>query len=157
MNVLSRHVSSLRLDELPVVGDHKVAFLTGKAGTGKSFQVRRIAEEFKGRCILLAPTGRAATNIGGQTVHSFFQFPFRPLNDPLTEVKLFDARSPTRRAMEQAELLVIDEVSMVRADLLDAIDCSLHKNLARNEPFGGKPIFLVGDLAQLPPRLRRPC
>lgn len=133
----------------------KVEFLTGKAGTGKSFAVQRFAEHVRGRCIVLAPTGLAAQNVGGQTIHSFFRIPPRVLNDPRLEAKRFPKGDPRLEAIERCEWMIIDEVSMVRADLLDVVDWTLRKNLNSNEPFGGKHVLLVGDLAQLPPVVKR--
>ncbi len=125
--------------------------LTGKAGTGKSTFIRAVAK-FSGKKVLFtAPTGLAALNIRGVTLHSLFGLPFGPIlaNDPrLLNHKLSATK---RKILEKAELLVIDEVSMVRADVLDAIDFLLKRYCHSEQPFGGKQMLLVGDNFQLEP------
>ena len=124
-------------------------FITGRAGTGKTTLMRAFMERAGPRAAVLAPTGVAAMQAGGQTLHSFFQLPPR-LIEPA------DIRSLRNKRLVQAlETLVIDEISMVRADLMWAIDASLRRNRERNEPFGGVQMVLVGDLAQLPPVIRQ--
>lgn len=152
-----RHLASFSPDLLSPgpAPRSQVEFLTGKAGTGKSFALKRFADSQQGRCIVLAPTGLAAQNVGGQTIHSFFKIPPRTLNDPKVEVRRFMRGDHRLKAIQECEWIVIDEVSMVRADLLDAVDWSLRKNLDSNLPFGGKRVLLVGDLAQLPPVVKR--
>lgn len=135
-------------------------FLTGKAGTGKSTFLRHICATTKKKFVVLAPTGVAAINAGGSTMHSFFKLPFHPLlpDDPnlsLTKGRIhefFKYSKQQRKLLEQVELVIIDEISMVRADLIDAIDRIL-RVYSRNlrDPFGGKQILLVGDVFQLEP------
>jgi ATP-dependent exoDNAse (exonuclease V) alpha subunit len=120
-------------------------FITGNAGTGKSTFLKYFRESTDKNIAVLAPTGKAAINCGGQTIHSFFQF--APVL--LTEDKIHKHRNPGK--FKELDILVIDEVSMVRADLMDAIDTSLRLNRNNWEPFGGVQILLFGDLAQLPP------
>ena len=124
-------------------------FVTGRAGTGKSTLLRVLREVMGEACAVLAPTGLAAINVGGQTIHSFFGFPPRLINPE--DIR----RSRNGRVMRQLDFLVIDEVSMVRSDLMWAIDQSLRVNRGRaKEPFGGVRLVLFGDLQQLPPVVR---
>ena len=123
-------------------------FLTGRAGTGKTTMLRQFMAAAGDTAIVLAPTGVAAMNAGGQTLHSFFKLPPR-LVEP-QDVK----RLRTARLMKTIETLIIDEISMVRADMLDAIDRSLKLNRASKRPFGGVRMILSGDLHQLPPVVR---
>ena len=123
-------------------------FLTGRAGTGKTTLLRKFMAEAGDTAIVLAPTGVAAMNAGGQTLHSFFKFPPRLIEPP--DVK----RLRTAKLMRAAETLIIDEISMVRADMLDAIDRSLKLNRGSKRPFGGVRMILSGDLHQLPPVVR---
>ena len=133
-------------------------FLTGKAGTGKSTFLRHIAATTKKKHIVLAPTGIAAINAGGSTLHSFFKLPFQPLlpNDtqfmPRHIRETLKYNSEKRNLMQELELIIIDEISMVRADIIDFIDKVL-RIYCRNmrEPFGGKQLLLVGDIYQLEP------
>lgn len=121
-------------------------FVTGRAGTGKSTLLRALVELVADEMVVLAPTGLAAVNVGGQTIHSFFGFPPRLIR--ADDIK----RSRNGRVMRKLKLLVIDEVSMVRSDLMWAIDRSLRLNRSRpDEPFGGVRLILFGDLHQLPP------
>lgn len=123
-----------------------VIFVTGKAGTGKSTLIRYLRGVAGGNCVVLAPTGVAAMNIEGATIHSFFRFPPRRLTDD--DVKTVRYKIPYKKL----DLLIIDEVSMVRADVIDAIDRFLRLNGPdKNRPFGGIQVVLVGDLHQLPP------
>lgn len=129
-------------------------FLTGKAGTGKTTFLHKLKELTPKRMVVLAPTGVAAINAGGQTIHSFFQLPFGPMlpDAPLREGQSHYRMSEDKKNLIRTlDLLVIDEVSMVRADLLDAIDQSLRKYRDRYKPFGGVQLLLIGDLAQLAP------
>ena len=123
-------------------------FLTGRAGTGKTTLLRKFMAHAGESALVLAPTGVAAMNAGGQTLHSFFKFPPR-LIEP-QDVK----RLRTARLMKAAETIIIDEISMVRADMLDAIDRSLKLNRGSKRPFGGVRMILAGDLHQLPPVVR---
>lgn len=121
-------------------------FITGRAGTGKSTLLRIFRNTTKRRCVVLAPTGVAALNVQGQTIHSFFGFPPRLLQAP--DIK---PNRRNHRIFEAMETLIIDEVSMVRADIMDAINIGLQINRRNSEPFGGVQIILFGDLYQLPP------
>jgi ATP-dependent exoDNAse (exonuclease V) alpha subunit len=122
-------------------------YITGNAGTGKSTLLYYFKEKTKKKTVLLAPTGIAAINIGGSTIHSFFRFPSHILNEE--DIRKLWGKESLFAAMET---LVIDEVSMVRADIMDAIDHSLRLNRSRPyDPFGGVQIVLIGDLFQLPP------
>lgn len=121
-------------------------FITGRAGTGKSTLLRCLREIVADQGIVLAPTGLAAVNVGGQTIHSFFGFPPRLIRPD--DIR----RSRNGRIMRRLRFLIIDEVSMVRSDLMWAIDQSLRINRGRpREPFGGVRLLLFGDLHQLPP------
>lgn len=127
-------------------------FLTGRAGTGKSTFIKYITETIQKNFILVAPTGIAAINIGGVTIHSFFQFPLRPLIPDDEGIKLFKKDSDKRKIIEGLDTLIIDEISMVRADLIDGIDNSLRHNGGNpNLPFGGIQVVFVGDIFQLEP------
>jgi len=127
-------------------------FITGKAGTGKSTFVHYFAKKTKKDVILLAFTGIAAINIGGQTIHSFFRFPLKPLMPEDDEITIFKEYSQKYKIIQNIETIVIDEVSMLRSDIIEAIDYSLRKNGGDpNKKFGGKQILFVGDIFQLPP------
>lgn len=131
------------LDRMEHSRDH--LFITGKAGTGKSTLLGIFRDTTKKRCVFLAPTGVAALNIRGQTIHSFFKFP----------PKLIDHRELTKRRnnylYRKVECIVIDEISMVRVDMIDAMDIFLQKNRGNSLPFGGVQMIFFGDLFQLPP------
>lgn len=136
-------------------------FLTGKAGTGKSTFLRYIASTTKKKHVILAPTGIAAINAGGATLHSFFKLPFHPLlpNDtrysPRHIKETLKYNSEKRKLLREVELIIIDEISMVRADIIDFIDKVLRiYNRNMREPFGGKQLLLVGDIYQLEPVLK---
>ena len=135
-------------------------FLTGKAGTGKSTFLKYVCANVKKKHVVLAPTGIAAINAGGSTLHSFFKLPFYPLlpDDPNFSLKggklhsFLKYSSEHRKLIKEIELVIIDEISMVRADIIDFIDKVLRvysQNM--REPFGGKQILLVGDVYQLEP------
>ena len=127
-----------------------VIYLTGKAGTGKSTFVKYLRKIYQKNLAIVAPTGVAALNAGGMTIHSFCHFPARPI--ARDEVKKIQGT----RLYEELDLLIIDEVSMVRADLLDAVDAFLRKNRKDYQhAFGGVQLLLVGDLFQLPPVVAR--
>lgn len=136
-------------------------FLTGKAGTGKSTFMRHIAATIKKKHIILAPTGIAAINAGGSTLHSFFKLPFHPL---LPNDKRYSTRNirdtlkyngEKNKLLREVELIIIDEISMVRADIIDFIDKVLRiYNRNMREPFGGKQLLLVGDIYQLEPVIK---
>ena len=146
---------------------NKPVFLTGKAGTGKTTFLRKIIEHTHKNAIIVAPTGIAAINAGGVTIHSQFGVPFGlfipdssfklentqvKVNTPYTMVKHLNMRDQKRKLLQELELLIIDEVSMLRADLLDTIDFVL-KSVRRQQhkPFGGVQVLFIGDLMQLPP------
>jgi len=132
------------LDHLSEDGGH--LFVTGRAGTGKSTLLRALCEMIEAEHVIVAPTGLAAVNVGGQTIHSFFGLPPRLIRPE--DIR----RSRNGAVMRKLKLLVIDEVSMVRSDLMWAIDQSLRINRGRpREPFGGVRLVLFGDLHQLPP------
>ncbi len=135
-------------------------FLTGKAGTGKTTFLHSLREKSPKRMVVVAPTGVAAINAGGVTIHSFFQLPLGPiLPGRLSErPKKGDGRAMVHKfsrkkisIIRSIDLLVIDEVSMVRADMLDGIDQVLRRFRNRNQPFGGIQLLMIGDLQQLPP------
>ncbi len=134
--------------------DHSI-FLTGKAGTGKSTFLRYLAETVKKQFVIVAPTGIAAMNVKGQTIHSFFQFPLRPILPEDKGIKKFHHESDKRLIIEKMDTLIIDEVSMVRADLVDAIDTALRRNANPHQPFGGKQVIFIGDIFQLEPVVQR--
>ncbi len=127
-------------------------FITGKAGTGKSTLLRHFVANSRKECIVLAPTGIAAINAGGSTIHSFFRLPFRPILPNDEEIHRFPKSSEKAKVLLRADTVIIDEVSMLRADMIDAIDQSLRLNGARPDlPFGGKQVIFFGDLFQLEP------
>ena len=146
----------------------KNVFLTGKAGTGKTTFLKHIIKHTYKNAVIVAPTGIAAINAGGVTIHSLFQLPFGAfipvrdaghqfnenvkVNTPATLFKGFQLNATKRRLMQELELLIIDEVSMLRADLLDAIDTVLKSVRRKNHlPFGGVQVLFIGDMLQLPP------
>ncbi|MCL3782250.1 helicase [Prolixibacteraceae bacterium JC049] len=129
-------------------------FLSGKAGTGKTTFLHRIKDEVPKRMIIVAPTGVAAINAGGVTIHSFFQLPFTPHvpgSDGQSNESEFKFSKIKKDIIRTLDLLIIDEISMVRADLLDAIDSVLRKYRYSNKPFGGVQLLMIGDLQQLAP------
>lgn len=138
---------------------NKSLFITGKAGTGKTTFLRRLQNETDKQMAIVAPTGVAAINAGGVTIHSFFQLPFAPFL-PSAEgeaglIRSLKMNSARRKVIRELELLVIDEVSMVRADVLDAIDTVLrYIRHRRYEPFGGVQVVFIGDMYQLSPVVR---
>ena len=130
-------------------------FLTGKAGTGKTTFLKRLKTLSPKRMIVLAPTGVAAINAGGQTIHSFFQLPFGPFLPGYAQAEGGSNKYKfSKRKIDiirTLDLLVIDEISMVRADLLDAIDDVLRRYRSNQQPFGGLQLLMIGDLHQLAP------
>ena len=126
-------------------------FLTGKAGTGKTTFLKTIVERSRKRPIVVAPTGVAAINAGGVTIHSFFQLPLTPFVPGAKVESKFEFGRDKRKIIASIDLLIIDEISMVRADLLDAIDAVLRRFRQRHLPFGGVQLLMIGDLAQLTP------
>jgi len=146
-------------------------FLTGKAGTGKTTLLHKIIESTHKQAIIVAPTGIAALNAGGVTIHSFFQLPFGgfipefnvapqftdavKLETKDSLLRHFKMSSQRKSLIRNMELLIIDEVSMLRADLLDAIDWTLRNVRKDNRPYGGVQVLFIGDLLQLPPVIRQ--
>ena len=126
-------------------------FLTGKAGTGKTTFLKKVVEQSRKRPIVVAPTGVAAINAGGVTIHSFFQLPFSPFVPGAKVESKFDFGREKRKIISSIDLLIIDEISMVRADLLDAVDSVLRRFRDHALPFGGVQLLMIGDLAQLTP------
>ena len=148
-------------DALQIINySRRSLFLTGKAGTGKSTFLRYVADHTKKKHVILAPTGIAAINAGGSTLHSFFRLPFHPLlpNDSryswrhIKETLKYTGAQ--RKLIREVELIIIDEISMVRADIIDFIDKILRVYTRNPEPFGGKQLLLVGDIYQLEPVLK---
>ena len=122
-------------------------FITGKAGTGKTTFIKNIQEEVDKNFLVLAPTGIAAMNVGGQTIHSFFGLPFEAIG-PKTSLEISREKRDT---LKHTDTIIIDEASMVRCDWVDGIDRFLRSLMETHLPFGGKQIVFVGDLFQLPP------
>ncbi len=156
----------LHIVEQFVLNTAKNVFLTGRAGTGKTTFLQKIVKETTKNTIVVAPTGVAAINAGGVTIHSMFQLPltaFVPGNDDvdmsnftnrLGLAKHMKYRANRRKLIENLELLIIDEISMVRVDLLDAIDFVLRRVRKNGSPFGGVQLLVIGDLFQLSPVVR---
>jgi GTPase SAR1 family protein len=148
---------------------HRSIFLTGKAGTGKTTLLREIIQTTHKNTVVVAPTGIAALNAGGVTIHSMFQLPFGGFI-PASNVESFsdnikfENKDTLRRhfkmsgqkkaVIQNMELLIIDEVSMLRSDLLDAIDYMMQSVRKKKQPFGGVQVLFIGDLLQLPPVIR---
>lgn len=159
MNDISTHIdpanrqfeTALRIVE----STSRSLFLTGKAGTGKTTFLKRLKDLTQKRMVVLAPTGIAAINAGGMTIHSFFHFPlapFVPSQGFPAGVRRFNRFNKDKiKMIKTLDLLVIDEVSMVRADILDAIDATLRRYRDHSRPFGGVQLLLIGDLRQLSP------
>ncbi len=167
MNSLKEEYDAAEIAAKFINQTNKPVFLTGKAGTGKTTFLRNIIEHTHKNAIIVAPTGIAAINAGGVTIHSQFGLPFGlfipdssfkidnlqvKINTPYTMVKHLNMRDQKRKLLQELELLIIDEVSMLRADLLDTIDFVL-KSIRRQQhkPFGGVQVLFIGDLMQLPP------
>jgi len=129
----------------------KSIFLTGKAGTGKTTFLKRVVEESKKRVVVVAPTGIAAINAGGVTIHSFFQLPLHPFIPGAKIESKFAFSKEKRSIIKTMDVLIIDEISMVRCDLLDAVDSVLRRFRKRDKPFGGVQLLMIGDLQQLTP------
>lgn len=128
-------------------------FLTGKAGTGKTTFLHRVRKDIPKRQVVVAPTGVAAINAKGVTIHSLFQLPFGVLTPERIQQEMPKRRFSRNKIdlLRSLQLLIIDEISMVRADILDAIDAVLRRYRRSNEPFGGVQLLMIGDLYQLPP------
>ncbi|HPR68342.1 MAG TPA: HRDC domain-containing protein [Kiritimatiellia bacterium] len=148
-NESSNPALDLAFDHVQHTGRH--LFLTGKAGTGKTTFLRSLRERLPKQMVVTAPTGVAAINAGGVTLHSFFQLPFGPLAGRETEQPHFRFSRDKIAMIRGMDLLVIDEISMVRADLLDAVDGVLRRYRDRRKPFGGVQLLMIGDLQQLSP------
>ena len=137
--------------------NYDIVFLTGKAGTGKTTFLKYIKDQYEGNMVVLAYTGVAAINAGGQTIHSFFHLqlgPYMPQDERLNHENIYGHLQLDSRKVElirKLDLLVIDEVSMLRCDLLDAINIILQTYRRNNQPFGGVKVLLIGDVFQLPP------
>jgi GTPase SAR1 family protein len=148
------HELNLAEDFVQYTGSH--IFLTGKAGTGKTTFLHKLKDNTAKRMIITAPTGVAAINAGGVTLHSFFQLPFGPFipgseaNDQSRQ-RLFRFSTEKIRIIKSLDLLVIDEISMVRADLLDSVDAVLRRHRRTDQPCGGVQLLMIGDLHQLSP------
>ena len=130
-------------------------FLTGKAGTGKTTFLKQLRANTPKRMVVVAPTGVAAINAGGVTIHSFFQLPLSPyipgMSFSESGRKQYSFSKEKKNILRSLDLLVIDEISMVRADLLDAIDSVLRRYKDHTRPFGGVQLLMIGDLQQLSP------
>lgn len=147
----------------------RTIFLTGKAGTGKTTLLQKIVKSTYKQTVIVAPTGIAALNAGGVTIHSFFQLPFGGfipdfnatfneqvrLESKSTLLRHFTMNTQRRAIIRNLELLIVDEVSMLRSDLLDAMDWMLRNVRKINEPFGGLQVLFIGDLLQLPPVVKQ--
>ena len=132
---------------------NKSLFLTGKAGTGKTTFLKRVCRTCAKRVVVTAPTGVAAINADGVTLHSLFQLPFSPYipGTPFSKFEIQKFSKSKIKLLRAIDLLIIDEISMVRADVLDAIDTVLRRYRRRNVPFGGVQLLMIGDLQQLSP------
>ena len=148
-----------KLAERYVEATGRSVFLTGKAGTGKTTFLRHITQSTTKRFVVLAPTGVAAINAGGSTIHSFFQLPLCPylpdVKELITEYQMPERYRSLRKErikiIRTLDLLIIDEISMVRADLMDAMDMILRKYRHNDKPFGGVQLLMIGDAQQLSP------
>lgn len=128
-----------------IENEHHHLFITGRAGTGKSTLLSILKKTTRKNAAVLAPTGIAALNVGGQTIHSFFKFPPKMINPQEL------GKRKNHRFYKKLKLLIIDEISMVRADMMDCIDIFLRNNIENPKPFGGVQLVVFGDLFQLPP------
>ncbi len=159
-------INTIKITELFVNQTNRTVFLTGKAGTGKTTLLKQIVQSTQKNTVIVAPTGIAALNAGGVTIHSFFQLPFGAFipeaNSPADSYQIkhenktslkrhFKMNKKRISIIRNLELLIVDEVSMLRADLLDAIDWMLKIIRRNNDPFGGIQVLFIGDLLQLPP------
>jgi len=156
----NRTAASLPFDDIIVMDEYRtvcalleagspVVFVTGNAGTGKSTLIRYLRHVINKQTVVLAPTGVAALNVEGATIHSFFHLPPRIIEED--DIK----RLHDRKLYQKLELLIVDEVSMVRCDLMDSVDRFLRRNRENAAPFGGVQLLLIGDLFQLPPVVPR--
>jgi hypothetical protein len=141
------------VEELVLFTDSHI-FLTGKAGTGKTTFLKNLPMKTYKRMVVVAPTGVAAINAGGQTIHSFFQLPFGPYvpgSTVSTKAPFQQLNKKKINLMRSIDLLIIDEISMVRADVLDAVDAVLRRVRRSSKPFGGLQLLMIGDVHQLAP------
>ena len=156
---LTKSGSGIELDdieELPeylfvkklVDNNFPIVFVTGGAGTGKSTFINWLMHHYSGNVLLTAPTAIAANNIDGKTLNSMFHLPLQWITQSAIK------SAPHRLDIKNAKLLIIDEISMVNANLLDGVSAFLRKNRQVDKPFGGLPVIMVGDLFQLPPVIR---
>ncbi|MBO0932386.1 helix-turn-helix domain-containing protein [Fibrella aquatilis] len=154
MNTVTSTVNErLELAHNYVLHTHQNVFLTGKAGTGKTTFLHQIRQISAKRLVVAAPTGVAAINAGGVTIHSLFQLPFGPIVPEVMQENRKFSRDKIK-LLRTLDLLIIDEISMVRADVLDGIDAVLRRYRYNQEPFGGVQLLLIGDMQQLPPVIR---
>lgn len=154
MTPKENHELKLARDFVKYTGRH--IFLTGKAGTGKTTFLHQLKGNTEKRMVITAPTGVAAVNAGGVTLHSFFQLPFGPFipgsdAHETSRRRMFRFSREKKQTIKSLDLLVIDEISMVRADLLDSVDAVLRQQRRNDEPFGGVQVLMIGDLHQLSP------
>ncbi len=151
-------IGAYELAELYANNTNRCMFITGKAGTGKTTFLKHLRDTTTKNIAVVAPTGVAAINAEGVTIHSFFQLPTRPFPPTQEAYRLLFAeqriRNRKRRLFKNLEILIIDEISMVRADVLDTIDAVLQHYRNRRQPFGGVQVIMFGDLFQLSPVVR---
>ncbi len=152
LNVSQADVTSINLSDEQadvfklIENTNETLYVTGKAGTGKSILLQYFVEHTKKRVVVVAPTGVAALNVGGQTIHSFFK-----LAPELQDLETLEVDGRTKELLKNIDTIVIDEVSMVRADLMEAINIKMQLALKNKLPFGGIQMVMFGDLYQLPP------
>ncbi|MEG2665794.1 MAG: AAA family ATPase, partial [Bacteroidales bacterium] len=144
-------VDQIQTAEELIINTGVNVFLTGRAGTGKTTFLRKIKELKPKRMVVLAPTGIAAINAGGSTLHSFFQLPFGLYLPGYTKKSVYKMGREKINIIRSLDLLVIDEISMVRADLLDEVSHVLQRYRYSDKPFGGVQLLMIGDLQQLAP------
>ena len=144
----------LELAQAYIGTTNTLVFLTGKAGTGKTTFLRQVRQASQKKLVIVAPTGVAAINAGGMTIHSLFQLPFGPLLPHTTDRPELHYNVEKNELLRSLELLIIDEISMVRPDVMDQIDIILRNVRGNLHPFGGVQLLLIGDLAQLAPIIR---
>jgi ATP-dependent DNA helicase PIF1 len=142
-------LSKEQQDLVKTIESGKNMFVTGNAGSGKSTVLRDFLLHTERKCVVLAPTGVAAMNVGGATIHSFFKFGFGFLGHAITR------KLKIATGIKKIDTIIIDEISMVRADILDAIDKTLRLNTGVKKPFGGIQMVFFGDLLQLPPVVKQ--
>jgi hypothetical protein len=151
---MSTHNPAMQLAHDYLESTNTVIFLTGKAGTGKTTFLQNLRQTSKKKLAVVAPTGVAAINAGGMTIHSFFQLPFGPMLPGGTDRPEMHYSPEKKGLLAALELLIIDEISMVRPDVLDQIDLILRNVKCNAFPFGGVQLLVIGDLSQLSPIIR---